>query len=187
MDVDCRWPGSVHDATVFANSSIGKKLRENNMMRKFQTIGYEKIPNYIIGDPAYPLTPYLMKEYESCRNNEEVIFNNMLRSERNPIECAFGRLKARWSILRKHIDLKLENVPIIIYTCFILHNICELKNSYVDEMAVESQIDIIKQNEEEFENIPDPVYSANTDEGNVTRKILTNHIAINLPDYLTSV
>ena len=60
-------------------------------------------------------------------------------------------------------------------------------NSYVDEMAVESQIDIIKQSEEEFENIPDPVYSANTDEGNVTRKILTNHIAINLPDYLTSV
>ena len=70
MDVDCRWPGSVHDAKVFANSSIGKMLRENNMMRTFQTIGYEKIPNYIIGDPAYPLTPYLMKEYESCRNNE---------------------------------------------------------------------------------------------------------------------
>ena len=40
-----------------------------------------------------------MKEFASARTNEEAIFNNMLRSATNPIECAFGRLKARWQIL----------------------------------------------------------------------------------------
>ena len=27
MDIDCRWPGSVHDAKVFANSKINEKLK----------------------------------------------------------------------------------------------------------------------------------------------------------------
>ena len=32
MDVDCRWPGSVHDAKVFANPSINEKLRSRNCL-----------------------------------------------------------------------------------------------------------------------------------------------------------
>ena len=47
-----------------------------------------------------------MKEYTHCIDNGEVIFNNGFRSSRNQIECAFGRLKERWSILRKQIDLR---------------------------------------------------------------------------------
>ena len=85
-----------------------------------------------------------MKEYESCANNEQVIFNNMLRSARNPIECAFGRLKARWSILTRKMDLKIEAIPIVVYACFVLHNFCEKKNSYIDEDLVHHQMNIIK-------------------------------------------
>lgn len=92
-DIECMymWPGSVHDAKVFANSDINLKLRNNKIPTVYQSINGVKIPNYVIGDPAYPLTPICMKEYESCTSNGEVIFNNILWSARNQIECAFGR------------------------------------------------------------------------------------------------
>ena len=94
MDVECVWPGSVHDAKVFANFS---RLQGNKLPRTFQSVipGCNLVPNYLIGDPAYPLTPFCMKEYESCKNNEQVVFNQMLKSARNPVECVFGCLKAR--------------------------------------------------------------------------------------------
>jgi hypothetical protein len=112
---------------MFANSSVNCKLRDEQLPKTFQTIipGSDKIPNYLIGDPAYPLTPYCMKEYETCNKNAQVVFNELLRSARNPIECAFGRLKARWSILTRSIDLKLESIPTVVYSCFVLHNYCE--------------------------------------------------------------
>ena len=75
MDVECKWPGSVHDAKVFANSSICKRLRSSDLPTIFQTISNSevKIPNYLIGDPAYPLLPYCMGEYSTCKSNEKVV------------------------------------------------------------------------------------------------------------------
>jgi hypothetical protein len=103
MYVECMWPGSVHDAKVFTNSSINCKLRRNMLPSTFQcpVEGGEKIQNYLIGDPAYPLVPFCIKEYDTCSNNQQVIFSNMLRSARNPMAYAFGRLKARWSIFNQ--------------------------------------------------------------------------------------
>ena len=66
MDVECLWPGSVHNAKVFANSTINTKLRNAILPQIFQkpTQKAEKIPNYLISDPAYPLVPFCMKEYK---------------------------------------------------------------------------------------------------------------------------
>lgn len=94
MDIDCRWPGCVHDAKVFSNSKVKNDLRNGKIPGFFQcfTPGSADVPNCLIGDPAYPLVPFCMKKFESCTTNEQVVFNN-------PIECAFGQLKARWSVL----------------------------------------------------------------------------------------
>ena len=77
------------------------------------------------------------------------------------------RLKARWVVLTKRLDLKLENVPVIICPCFVLHNYCEQHSTYLNEDIVTSQIEHAKRNEEETGNVPHPVYSCNSSEGEV--------------------
>ena len=94
-----------------------------------------------------------------------------------PIECAFGRLEAKWSILTRIIDLKLEDVPIIVYACFVLHNFSEGHNSYIDDELVKKQLENIARNERIHSNTPDPVYSINEAEGEITRKTLTKMIS----------
>ena len=79
-----------------------------------------------------------MKEHESCKSNAKTVFNSMLRAARNPTECAYGRLEARWGILNKKIDFKLESIPTIILTCFGLHNFCERNKKGVDESLFQS-------------------------------------------------
>ena len=173
MDVEFMWPGSVHDAKVFANSSINHKLRNRILPMTFQTVHHNhlKIPNYLIGDAAYSLIPYCMREYSTCKENEEVIFNTMLRSARNPIECAFGRLKARWKILIRKMDLKLESVPTIIYACFVLHNFCEKNKVYIDEEQVHAQMEVMKINEQTYKN---------KENREVIRRALTEYIKENI-------
>ena len=127
IDVEVRWPGSVHDARVYANSNINKLFTSKKLPSNYQELvpGYEPVMPFLLGDPAYPLLPNMMKEYSTCSTNVQLLFNNMLRSARNQIECAFGRLKARWRILNRTMDVDLEFATTMIYTCFVLHNFCK--------------------------------------------------------------
>lgn len=188
LDVECRWPGSVHDAKVFANSNVNKKLRNGTLPGTYRSVipGCRSIPNYLIGDPAYPLLPFCLKEYDSCQNNEQVVFNNMLRSARNPIECAFGRLKARWRVLTRKMDLKITAVPTVVYACFVLHNFCEKNKRYVDEDLVQEQIRSAMNNSGDRDEASDPVYSVDSGEGVVVRDLLTKYVRFNLPDHIVS-
>ena len=159
MDVECRWPGRVHDSKVFANSSINEMLRNEQIPATFQTVIHscEKVPNYLIGDPAYTLTPFFMKEFDNCNSDEEVIFSNMLRSARNQIKCSFGRLNARWAIKFEiiYMNLKLEILP----TIFVLTLFCTITvKKNIGEGVVKSQIEIFKKNEESYKNVSDSIF-----------------------------
>ena len=138
---------------------------------------------WIIGVPAYPLTPYCMKEYQTCAENKQVAFNNLLRSARIQIEHVFPRLKSRWRVLTKTVDLKFEVVLAVVYSCFVLYNFCESQSySGLDEEELEAQI--MRHRLEEQNNIylPKAISSDNTREGEYIRIILTNLIQEHLSD-----
>ena len=185
LDVECKWPGSVHDAKVFANSHINKLLRDGRLPLVYRELlpGYDKVPALLLADPAYTLLPHCMKEYPTCKTNEQVLFNNMLRSARNPIESAYGRLKARWQILNKRINLKLQTVPQLIYACFVLHNFCQKNGLRVPDDNVQRQMDYDKEVQPNVQ--PDRIYSYNTTEGERVRELLTSYIEQHLPDHLS--
>ena len=122
-NVEVKWLGSLHDATVFSNCDVQKRFSEGTLDLFYKELlpGEECVPQLLLGDPAYPLLPYVIKEFDHCSTNEEVIFNQMLRTARKQIECAFGRLKARWRILLRPMDIPVQKFPNVIFACFVLH------------------------------------------------------------------
>ena len=120
IDVDINWPCGTHDAEVFANSRLNKAMRECKIPKMFGVLlpGKDEVPFLLLGDPAHPLLSDCMKEYSTCYCNEDVMFNTMLRIARNQIERAYGRLRARWQILTKAMNFKLEDIPQLMYAFF---------------------------------------------------------------------
>lgn len=96
--------------------------------------------DHIIGDLAYPLMTNLMVGYKDTGNLtvSKVKFNTRLSSRRSVIERAFGLLKGRFRRLREKLDMRLvEKIPLIVFACCVLHNICILLNDFgwVEEYA----------------------------------------------------
>ena len=64
MDINIGWPGKVHDARVSANSSLYLKGSNGTLLPNWKhCISGVDVPLLILGDPAYPLLPWLMKPY----------------------------------------------------------------------------------------------------------------------------
>ncbi|CAM5171230.1 unnamed protein product [Natator depressus] len=127
-NINVGWPRKVHDARIFRNSSLWKQLQQGTYFPDQKiTVGYVEMPIVILGDPGYPLMPWLMKPYTGILDSSQELFDYRLSKCRMVVECAFGRLKKRWRSLLTRLDLSETNIPIVITACCVLHNLCESK------------------------------------------------------------
>ena len=126
IDVYIGWPGKLHDARVFNNSSFYLKGRQGTLFPSHPiNIEGTNVPLLVLGDAAYPLLPWLMKPYPetTTTTDEQKHFTYRQSRAGMVIENSFGRLKGRWRCLLKRMDCHLNYVPVIVAACITLHNI----------------------------------------------------------------
>ena len=135
IDIYVGCPGKMHDARVFRQSKLYENGQTGSLLPdKTELITDTEVPVFIVGDPAYPLLPWLMKAYPGKNlPKEKRYFNYRLSRARMVVEGAFGRLKGRWRCLLKRYDTSLEFVPNTVTACCVLHNICQVHNEYFDQ------------------------------------------------------
>ena len=114
--------GRMHDARVWLGSNLYRHLPRLLAGRKF----------HILGDKAYPLSPYLLPPFKGAVHGHLKRFNSRHAAIRQHIERAFGLLKSRWRILRE-MPLTPPRWSIVTHACCILHNICTAANEPIDE------------------------------------------------------
>ena len=89
-DIVIGWPGSVHDARVLSNSKIFNIGEQNKLLPAdfCVKIGGKQIAPVILGDPAYPLLPWLLKPYPENANTiqQHRRFNYRLSRARVTVE-----------------------------------------------------------------------------------------------------
>lgn len=136
LDFSAGYPGSMHDARILRNSTLYQRAEQGEILTgPVVNINHHDIGPYLLGDSAYPISPWLQKPFpEATRDRNEIQFNRELSSARVKIECAFGCLKSRWRILQKRLDSDIKfSVPIAI-ACAVLHNFCiKMGDNWDDE------------------------------------------------------
>lgn len=120
--------GKDSDGGVLSNSSFYQKL-ENGYI---QLPPAEPLPNsnivapYVfLGDEAFPLKTFIMRPYPRSQATDVTKrrFNKRLSTTRVGVECAFGMMASKFSILYKPIETSVENAIKIVKSICLLHNI----------------------------------------------------------------
>lgn len=125
LDIIARWPGSVHDSTIFNNSPLCAAMENNAYGNTF-----------LLGDSGYPCKPYLLTPLLNPDTPSKEAYNRAQIATRNPIERCFGVLKRRFPCLHVGMAIKLNNVLKVIVACAILHNLALADPLPVDDIEM---------------------------------------------------
>ncbi|XP_060882080.1 putative nuclease HARBI1 [Metopolophium dirhodum] len=117
MNIVARWPGSVHDSTIFDNSLLRAQFENNEFKGCF-----------LLGDGGYPCRKYLMTPLLNPTTAAEKKYQNAQIGTRNVIERVFGVLKRRFPVLSVGLRIQPKSALITIVATAVLHNILLKQN-----------------------------------------------------------
>ncbi|XP_022745943.1 protein ALP1-like [Durio zibethinus] len=128
-DVCIGWPGSMHDDQVLEKSALYQRANKGCLKDVS-----------IVGNSGYPLMDWALVPYTHQNLTwAQHGFNEKIGGIQNVAKEAFTRLKGRWSCLHKRTEVKLQELPIVIGACCVLHNICQMSS---EEMEPELQFQL---------------------------------------------
>lgn len=115
---------------MFERSRLPKVLASDLFRLEAKNVQGVLVCPLLLADQAFPLQRHLMKPFPRAGpvgspSQAFALDNYRLSSARRVVENAFGRLKARFRIMHKGLEVDIDNVNRIICACCVLHNICE--------------------------------------------------------------
>ncbi|RZB71854.1 protein ALP1-like [Glycine soja] len=121
-DVCIGWPGSLSDDQVLEKSALYQRA----------TMGTLK-DVWVVGNSGHPLMDGVLVPYTHQNLTwTQHAFNQKVGEIQSIAKDAFARLKGRWSCLQKRTEVKLEDLPVLLGACCVLHNICEMRDEEMD-------------------------------------------------------
>ncbi|XP_035890844.1 protein ANTAGONIST OF LIKE HETEROCHROMATIN PROTEIN 1-like [Anopheles stephensi] len=130
--ITCGHVGATEDSVVLGDSGLYQHFDGAELPT--QSINGTTVKSFVVSESAYPLLPWLQHGYVTPQTTEEETFNEHLNKARICVDEAFEKLRVRFRILQRKIDIDINFVPQILLTCCILHNILEKNQTpYLDE------------------------------------------------------
>ncbi|XP_060208534.1 protein ANTAGONIST OF LIKE HETEROCHROMATIN PROTEIN 1-like [Lycium barbarum] len=121
-DVCIGWPGSMPDDQVLEKSALFQRANTGLLNGV-----------WIVGSSGYPLMDWVLVPYTQQHLTwTQHAFNEKIGEVQRIGKEAFVRLKRRWSCLQKRTEVKLQDLPVVLGACCVLHNICEMRNEEMD-------------------------------------------------------
>ncbi|KAG6740542.1 protein ALP1-like [Populus alba x Populus x berolinensis] len=128
-DVCIGYPGSMPDDRVLEESALFKRANRGALKNV-----------WIVGNSGHPLMDWVLVPYTHQNLTwTQHAFNEKIGEIQRVSKEAFARLKGRWSCLQKRTEVKLQDLPVVLGACCVLHNICEMRN---EEMRPELKFDL---------------------------------------------
>ncbi|XP_057731252.1 protein ALP1-like [Arachis stenosperma] len=122
-DVCIGWPGSMNDDQVLEKSALFQRANNGGLPKGV----------WIVGGSGYPLMDWVLVPYSQHNLTwTQHAFNDKIGEVQKIAKDAFERLKSRWCCLQKRTEVKLQDLPVLLGACCVLHNICELRDEEMD-------------------------------------------------------
>ncbi|KAK7303979.1 hypothetical protein RJT34_14936 [Clitoria ternatea] len=121
-DVCIGWPGSMCDEEVLEKSALFERGKKGDLRDV-----------WIVGNSGHALSDFVMVPYthENLTWTQHA-FNERVGEVQRVARDAFARLKGRWGCLQKRTEVKLQDLPVVLGACCVLHNICEVREEGMD-------------------------------------------------------
>ncbi|XP_027355760.1 protein ALP1-like [Abrus precatorius] len=143
-DVCIGWPGSMGDDQVLEKSALFQRANSGSLLNGV----------WVVGGSGYPLLDWVLVPYTQKNLTwTQHAFNEKIGEVQTVAKDAFGRLKGRWCCLQKRTEVKLQDLPVVLGACCVLHNICELKN---EEMDPELKVDHVDDDDDDDDMVMVP-------------------------------